>query len=451
MAGRGSQAARGFALLGGAIIWISTACPAFAGAGGQEVPQRAQLSAEQVFALADAARDRGDVSNAETAYRALAGDPDPQIRAEARFRLAMMFGSLGRHAEAAILFRRILDEQPGTQRVRLELARVLEALGDEAGARRALREAQAGGLPPDVARLVDRYSAALRSRKPLGASLELAIAPDSNINRSTRSTTLGTVIGDFTLDEDARQTSGIGLSARGQAYARHDIGRQVSLLGQVGTAADLYRNSIFNDVRLSIAVGPEMRIGRDRIATELGMSWRWFGGDRYSTMRTAGINFFHPLDRQSQLRLTALASAIDNARNRLQGGQGYTVSLTYERALSSRAGIALSIAVDRQDLRDPGYSTTNGNVTLLAYREIGAATLAGTASYGRLEADERLAIYPRRRADDFYRASLAITYRRLRIGGFSPLVRVTAEYNHSNIELYQYRRLRTEFGLVRAF
>lgn len=55
------------------------------------------------------------------------------------------------------------------------MARALELIGDEAGARRALRKAQAGGLPTEVARFVDRYSAALRARKPFGASLEIAL------------------------------------------------------------------------------------------------------------------------------------------------------------------------------------------------------------------------------------------------------------------------------------
>ena len=69
-------------------------------------------------------------------------------------------------------------------------------------------------------RLVDRYSAALRAQKPLGASFELAIAPDSNINRATRSDTLGTVLGDFTLNQDAQARSGVGLALRGQVYGR---------------------------------------------------------------------------------------------------------------------------------------------------------------------------------------------------------------------------------------
>jgi hypothetical protein len=149
--------------------------------------------------------------------------------------------------------------------------------------------------------------------------------------------------------------------------------------------------------------------------------------------------------------LTASASAIDNARNRLQDGQGYTASLSYERALSNRAGAALSIAVDRQDLRDPGYSTTGGQMTVLSYREIGAATLIGTASYGRLQADARQFLFPHRRVDNLYRATIGATFRQLTIGQFAPLARVIVERNGSTIDLFDYRRLRIEIGFVRAF
>ena len=75
-----------------------------------------------MFALAEAARQKGMISTTEAAYRVLSQDADVQIRTEARFRLGMMLTSLGRPAEAGPLFRQILDEQPTAQRVRLELA-----------------------------------------------------------------------------------------------------------------------------------------------------------------------------------------------------------------------------------------------------------------------------------------------------------------------------------------
>lgn len=410
-----------------------------------------QLSAAGLFALADAALAKGDFKTAEAAYRALLSDPDQKIRSEARFRLSMVFVRLKKLTQAAVLLRQILDEEPDAQRVRLELARVLDQIGDEAGARKALREAQAGGLPPDVARLVDRYSDALRAQKPLGASLEVALAPDSNINRATRSDTLKTVIGDFTLDKDARQQSGIGIAVEGQAYGRLRFGDRTNLLARMTGTGRLYGHDAFNDVLLGVSAGPEFRFHADRLTAEIGANWRWFGGRPYSTTATATLNYFHPLDRQSQLRALVAFAAIDNRRSRLQDGRSHALSLSYERALSNRAGIAITLSGDRQKLRDRGYSTVSGNLTLLGYREIGAATLVGTIGYGRLEADERLAIYPLRRIDDFYRASFAVTYRGLRIAGFSPLVRISAEHNSSSLELYRYRRIRTELGIARAF
>lgn len=437
-------------MLGCAMIMISS--PATAATQTAEPPRSTvSLTADQLLAFADRAQRAGEFGVAEGAYRALFDDASVEVRSEARFRLAMLFVVRKRLADAGVLLRRILDEQPGAQRVRLELARVLDMMGDEVGARRALREAQAGGLPPEVARFVDRYSAALRSRKPFGASVELAIAPDSNINRATRSNTLGTVIGDFTLDEEAREKSGIGAALRAQAYVRRDVGKSVTLLARAGAAADIYKKSAFNDISLSLAAGPEIRSGSDRVTIEAGTIWRWFGGDPYSTTMTLGANYFHPLDRRSQLRVIATVGDVDNRRNRLQDGQAYTLSLNYERALSSRAGVGVSVAADRQALRDPGYSTASGQLTLLGYGEVGAATLIATIGYGRLEADARQFIYPRRRVDDLFRVSLGATFRQLAIGEFAPFVRVIGERNRSTIELFDYRRLRTEFGITRAF
>ncbi|MGZ8997556.1 MAG: surface lipoprotein assembly modifier, partial [Allosphingosinicella sp.] len=109
------------------------------------------------------------------------------------------------------------------------------------------------------------------------------------------------------------------------------------------------------------------------------------------------------------------------------------------------------VAAERESAEDPGYSMTAGNVSLVGYREIGATTATATLAYGRVEADRRLFIYPRRRQDDTFRLSLSATFRQFSFRGFAPLVRVTGELNRSSIELFDYRRLRTEFGLARAF
>lgn len=431
-------------------IWLPSG-PAFAARSDSGEEQAVRLDAGQLLELAERAQKSGDFSIAEAAYRAVIADPVVEVRSEARFRLANFLMGQSRLVEAAVMLRAILDEQPQAQRVRLELAHVLDLMGDEAGARRALREAQADGLPPDVARLVDRYSAALRAQKPVGANIDIALAPDSNINRATRSDTLGTVLGDFILDEDAKQRSGLGLALRGQAYARLPLDSKMNLFGRISGSADLYGDGEFNDIALSATLGPELRSGADRISMEAGGLWRWFGGEAYSSAATVGMNFVHPLGRIASLRGNAGVALIDNRFNSLQDGRTYSASLSYERALSSRAGIGITLSADRQALRDPGYSTWAGQATFFGYREVGTVTLVATIGYGQLKADERLLLFPEVRSDRLYRVSLGATFRNFRIGSFAPFVRATYERNKSTLEFHDYRKVRTEFGITRAF
>lgn len=440
-------------VLGMAWVGIALAAsPVWADTPTPTEPRRSvSVGTAELLAIAERLSKAGDLANAESAYRTLAGDPSLEVRSEARFRLAMVLIKAKRFSDAALLLRQILDEMPGAQRVRLELAHVLDLMGDDAGARKALREAQAGGLPPDVARLVDRYSAALRAQKPLGASIDIALAPDSNINRATRSDTLGTILGDFELDEDAKQQSGVGLALRGQGYARLPLSSKLNLFGRISGSADLYREQDFNDAALAATFGPEIRSGSDRISLESGGVWRWFGGEAYSRAATVSANYLHPVGRRAQIRATAGVAFVDNRLNQLQDGRTYSASLSYERALSDRAGIGITLAVDRQALRDPGYSTWAGQATLFGYREWGPITLVATLGHGRLKADERLLLFAQTRSDQTYRASLGATFRNFRIGSFAPFLRATFERNRSTTEIYDFGKVRTEMGVTRAF
>jgi hypothetical protein len=411
----------------------------------------ADEEASRLFQIAERLVAAGDAAGAKRVLSDLARHPTLEIRSEARFRWAMLQASSGHLTAAALLLRQILDDDPAASRVRLELARLLDLLGDEAGARRALREIQAEGLPPAVALLVDRYSAALRARKSTGGSIEVAIAPDSNINRATRSPTLGTVFGDLTLDRDARETSGVGLSLRGQAYARVRLSSKASLLGKAAGSADLYRATQFNDVAGGFSAGPELAFGAARLNAELGAIWRWHGNATYSRIGYLGVNYLRPIDRKSQLRAAGAVGTIDNRLNSQQDGRSFGFSLGYERALSARAGVGVTLLADRQKLRASGYSTTSGQLSVFGYREIGAATVTATLAYMHLEADERLFIYPRRRKENLYRLSVGATLRKLTIASFAPMIRITVERNQSSVPVFEYRRVRTEMGIVRAF
>lgn len=386
-----------------------------------------------------------------TMLEALSHDPELAIRNEARFRLAILASRRKDWTDAGLYLRAILDEEPGAQRARLELARVQAELGDLDAARRTLREAQAGQLPPEVARLVERFSAALRERKPFGASFQLAIAPDSNINRATRSDTLGTVLGDFELDKEARQSSGIGLAINSEAYYRKPLSDKTSLLARIGFSGNFYRADQFNDMVAIASIGPEFPFYKGRATISAGIQQRWYGNRAYAQGFDANLNWQRPIGPRAQLRFGLGLSRTDNRFNDLQDSDSVSGFLSYERALSPRAGVNVTIGGARQMAEDPAYSTTSLQLSTTGWRDLGRTTIFASASYLHLEADERLAIYPERRKDDLLRFSLGATTRSIQWKGWSPQVKLAYEQNRSPIEIYHYDRWYGEFGVIRAF
>lgn len=409
------------------------------------------LSPAQLFDVAERLKKAGRVAEAETTYEALSTNPDVKVRSEARFRLAMMLSTVGREREATALLRRILDEQPGAQRARIELAAILAKLGRVSDAQRELRAAQASGLPPEAARFVDRFSAGLRARAPYGASIGFAIAPDTNINRGTQLDRLGTVFGDFLIGKDAKRRSGVGLSADGEAFVRRRISGHASLLAKAAASMRLYRRSEFNDIAFAPGIGPELELGADRLTLSATASRRWFGGRRYSDSIGLEGNYQHPLKGIAVLRGAIAAYHVDNHANDLEDGAHIFVTAGGELGLGPRSGVGLSSTVIRRDLRDGGYSNWGIYPTIYGWREAGRLTVSASVTAGHLWADDRLLIYPRKRTDDYLRIGVSGVLRRFTFAGFAPSLQFMFERNRSTVAVYDYRRRAAEIGFSRVF
>jgi hypothetical protein len=435
--------------LGVPAILAASAALAQVPASGSEV--RTGLSAAEVMAIAERAEAAGDKAVAKAAYAALAADPDVDIRSEARFRHGRLLASEKDYAGAALLYRQILDERPEAGRVRLELGAVLALMGNAGAARRELRQAEAGGLPPEVTLAVRQFANALRAYKPYGGSISVALAPDSNINRATDSQTLDTVIAPLTLSEDAQAQSGVGLRLGGQFYLQLPLGERLRLQARLSSQAELYRASRFNDISASAAIGLEWLQGRNRLRPAVAQTVRYYGGDPYARTRSASLNWLRPLGGRAQLDSTATIGRANYRLNDLQDGWLYDLAAAYERAFDSRSGGSVAASLFRQTARDPGYSTTAGGASLLYWREAGRMTLFGTLGLRRLEADARILLFPERRRDWLYSLGAGATFRQLAVNGFAPLVRLSLERNASTVGLYDYRRTAVDFGVTRAF
>jgi hypothetical protein len=436
------------ALLGGLTIFGSALARPRAPDEGTRI---VYATAADLLRLAEDLDRRGQRGEADRLLTLLSHDPNSDVRNEARFRRSKLMSADGKTTEAAVLLRQILDERPNAAPVRLELAQLLDRIGDKDGAWREVRAAQASGLPPEVARMVDRYSEALRAARPFGASFQIALAPDSNINTSTQSDTLGTIFGDFAIDEGSKAKSGVGLSLSGQVFRRLRLGGDHAILGRISTTADLYRKTDFNDIALDIAAGPELQLGKNRVNVEAAATQRWYGMERFMRSARLSVSLIRPIGMTTQLQLMGSAGLADYRLNDLQDGKTFFGRLKLEHALSATTGIGVNLSAGRTTARDPAYSTKEWRVGLIGWRDVGRATLTAEAEYGRLRADDRLALLPDARFDSYSCVTFGATFRQLTFGGFAPVTRVSIERNRSSVEFYDYKRRRTEIGIVRAF
>lgn len=409
------------------------------------------LAAADIFVLAERYAAAGRSADAEALLLGLTRDPDADYRAEARFRLALSREARGDRRGAIEWLKALLDEQPNAGRPRLELARLLAASGDEAGARRELRRAGAAGLPDDVARVVDRFATALRSVRPIGGALEFAIAPDSNINRATTQERVDTVVAPLTLSRDARATSGIGVSLSGQAFARGDISDDVAILSRISVRADLYGKSRFNDLVLTLASGPEFRLGGARVRPAAIAQRRWFGGELFSESYGGSLNVLKSLDRVSQAEgeLTLLQSRY--RPNPLQDGLLVDVNVAYDRALSPRFSVRIGVRGTRQDGSIDFLKNVSGGIDLLASRAFGKQLVFVQASGFTLKADGRDPLFGVTRSDHRLDMTAGAILRRFSWRGLAPLVRVTHTRSDSNVPIFDFKRTRVEFAISREF
>lgn len=410
-----------------------------------------QASAAQLFALADQLYARGDKAGAAVILRGLTQDKHPELRAEARFRLAAVLESMDDLKGAAQTLRDLLAEQPDAKRARLELARILGRMGKQGEAKTELAKAERLGLPPEVEQNVRRFSATLHAPDRHGLTVELTTGPDTNINRSTSSQFIDTIIAPFELDADARQQAGGGVTGSARAYSLDNLGG-VQVLSSANFRADLYNKPRFDDIQLSLDSGPEFNFGKATIRPAALYERRWFGKRAFSNGIGGDVDASVPLTTRTQLALSVSSVRQTIDLNSDQDGWRTAAGADLLQQFSGGATLArFSLRYGRLDATARPESLRQVGTGFLLAHQSRAVTVFGELDYTRTHGIEAQFLFGKTRRDRRWDLTGAVILNEAKLAGFAPIMRLTHTDSSANILLFDYHRTRVDFGVTRTF
>jgi hypothetical protein len=338
-----------------------------------------------------------------------------------RFLSGMVAMARGDNARAIRTFRAMLIDHPEASRVRLELARAYFLARDYVNADRQFRLVRTSRHPAEVEANIDQYLLAIRLDKDWSWSLDLAIAPDTNLNAATASREVTLSGLPFELSDSARRKSGIGLAAEGSVEFAPRIGAATRL--RLGLAAQRreYAGEEFDDMALAVHAGPRRVSPRWDVSLLASGFIRWFGGDPLVRAVGSRIEATHYPSPRLSLAGVLSAQAIDNARDDSRDGALYGLTLALQRPLDPTSAAGARVNVIRQVARASAHSNWNLELAANYTRELpGGFTMGLEAGIGAARFDDPLAVFGKTRADHSASARLSLLNRHVVLSRFTP-------------------------------
>ena len=401
--------------------------------------------------------------------------------------------------EAVVSYRHILESRPGLAGARLELARVLfergrclappeslleHLLGDDCDAAAYhFRRALAGELPEEIVEAVSRFLAVVQARKRVSGQFGLAVAPDSNVNAGTSARTFPSRLRnvltgeslEFRLNEEARETSGIGavISASGQYL--HPVGfRPIeNSATRLRLGGSLYRREYggqrFDDMILAMYTGPQLLFPRGRASLLLKADRRWAARqvepNRWSAKpvsRGLGPRLEGGLRLGERLWLGGGIERIERRHRYSPLSDGPRTDLDLDLSFAATPAITLGARGGWQRARAERPNLSSRTRRLGGFIAADLPPVLGvTGFHAALFHDVLFTDYdepgypliiPDAREDRTSITRLAASNDHIELFGFVPALSLVHERRDSNVaEVFDYRRNRAEITMQRRF
>jgi len=384
---------------------------------------------------------------------ALALEQDPSST-EALFLMAEINARQKKFAAAIPYYRKIIVDHPNLVRVRLDLARALFETGDDEASEYNFHLALAeGNLPNTVVDNVERYLAIIRSRRHFVYSVNVGIAPDTNLNKATTADHV-TLFGlPFALSPQARQQSGIGVTGTVAGEYRADLTPNMRWRSGALLYGLKYPDaSEFDDSQARGSMGPQWFFKNGDISV-LGVAQkRWYGEKAYSTGVGGRLEGQRWLTKQ--FLYSAYFEGVSSSYDTQPFLDGYYLDqgnfLDYYLTPSSfvRADLGFGYQKAESDV----FSNWYYKVGLAYQREFAYGITANVAPEVQwTNYQETDPLFGVRRQDRQIFVKLSLYKRDFTIFGFAPVVSYSYTTNQSNESLSKFDRNQFELGFTRQF
>lgn len=415
------------------------------------------VTADQLLSEADRLVSLHLFDEAAPLLKAL--EATPKYAMERRFLQGYSAIHQGHVDEAIGLFRAVLVDHPEQTRVRLELARALQMKGKYGSADHHFRLAQEDkDLPDDVARSIRTTRGLLRDRRSFDLSIDVGMAPDTNITNGTSAETVDVNFGGFmiplTLSPAARQKSGIGQSINVSSSFRTRVSDKMKLLIETDSRGMNYSGKAADDYALQLAAGPEFQLSEnDRLSVQGVGLQRWYGGKSASTGGGARLGFQHDFDNGHRMGVNIDARYAKSGFSTAYSGWSLSAQAAYERVIAASMIGYVSVFGRRELLNSKSYSSREVGTNAGIMGDLPFGISAGvSAGISRASYDAPLPLFgsdPRK--DWRFNARAQVGLRSLRYWGFSPSVSYDYNRTDSSLGFYKSDRHRIRFGLARYF
>lgn len=372
----------------------------------------------------------------------------------ALFLLAESDSEQGKFAEAIPYYRRILVNHPDLTRVRLDLARAEFETGDDEGADYNFRLALAASdLPDTVVDNIGHYLYAIQSRKTFTYSVNVSVAPDSNINAAAASNQI-TLFGlPFELSQNSVQKSGIGLIGNFSGEVFTPLSPDVRLRTGGSAYTAIYPgHSEFDDIQTRASIGPQWLFGRGDVSVLGVVGKRWYADSPYS--ESVGGRLEGDYNITKQLQLSSYLEGLSNSYHTQQYYNGYNLDqgdfLTYY--FNPRTLVRLIGGV--------GYASATTDAYEYWYWRLGFGVQFefpwGITAYAQPDVKPSYysgldPFFAVRRNDLLYEGKISLYKRDWNFWGFSPVLTVLYAANRSNIPIYKFHRTQAQIGVTKQF